>query len=166
MVDADVRQSTLQRIAQRLRDERVKLAGRWLDRVAELVTVSRLDVFPSQDLLDHIPEVIAEIAAYVEGPEDGAVETNRIIIARAAELGVLRHLQHASVHQLLREYRLLAELLETFVAREVAAMADVDGRSVAQALRRVAESVRVMQQHTIDTFVANYTQTIEQQTTQ
>jgi signal transduction histidine kinase len=165
-MDVDVRVSPLRRIAQRLREERVTLARRWLDQVAELVTVSRLDVFPSQDLLDHIPEAIAEIANYVEAGGDGSIAANNILISHAAELGVLRHLQRASVHQLLREYRLLAELLEGFVARELSVMTDADGRSAAQAFQRIGESVRVMQQHTIDTFVANYTRTIEQQTTQ
>jgi hypothetical protein len=38
--------------------------------------------------------------------------------ANLKELGELRHDQHASVHQLLREYELLRGILETFVGEE------------------------------------------------
>jgi signal transduction histidine kinase len=158
--------SALQHIAQRLKDSSVVLAERWLDRVQELVTVSRMEVFPSRQLLDHIPEVIREIGVHVESPEKGSIESNRAILQRAAELGELRHMQHASVHQLLREYRILAELLEEFVEHELATTERPDPTTIVHVMRRVSDSVRVLQQQTIDTLVTNYMQTIERQTTQ
>ena len=158
--------STLQQIAQRMREESVTLANRWLERLQQLLTVSRLEVFPSHQLLDHIPGVLAEIASFVEAPDGGSLQSNQEVMARAAELGELRHVQHASVHQLLREFGVLAELLEEFVEAEVLAMDRPDPLAVVRALRRVADAVRVVQQQTVDTFVANYTQTIERQTAQ
>ena len=166
MVDVALQRSTLQHLAQRLRDESATLARRWLDLVQGLIAIDRADIFPSRELLDHIPDVIAEIAAHLESPLSASIENSEPALARAAELGKLRHIQHASVHQLLREYRMLAELLEEFIEIEIGKLPSPDGRTVAQALRRVNEAVRVLQQHTIDTFVANYTQTLERQTTQ
>jgi signal transduction histidine kinase len=149
-----------------MQEERVELARRWLDRLQEIVTIHRLDVFPSHQLLEHIPEVIAQIARHVEAPDAVSLESNTEVVKRAAALGELRHTQHASVHQLLREYRVLADLLEEFIAGEVQRMANADPAAVVQAMRRVGEGVRVLQQHTVDTFVANYTGMIERQTAQ
>jgi signal transduction histidine kinase len=71
------------------------------------------------------------------------------------------------VHQLLREYHLLGTLLERFITDAVADMGrEADAVSALQALSRVAQSVRVLQQQTVDTFVGKYSETIERQTGQ
>ena len=157
---------TREHLAQRLRAESVPLATRWLDRVHQLVTVSRLEVFPTRRLLDHFPEAFADIARYIECDQPVEIGENAGLIARAVELGELRHTQHASVNQLISEYRILAELLDQFIEGEIAMMADPDAEAVVVAMRRINDAVRLMQQHTIDTFVANYTHTIERQTAQ
>lgn len=166
MPDAVLHQSTLTQLAERLRAMSVLLGERWLDRVCELVTVSRIEFHPSRQLLDHIPEVVEQIAHHIESPDESSIEANPMAIRRAAELGELRHVQHASVHQLLREYRILAELLEECIAAEVEMMDEVPAGALVRTMRRVNDAVRVLQQHTVDAFVANYTQTIERQTTQ
>jgi signal transduction histidine kinase len=166
VVDGVAQRSTLQHVAQRLRESNVTLAQQWLHRVAELLSFSDRAVFPSQGLLDHILDVITEIAAHVEAAPGARLENNAAVVARAAELGELRHVQHASVQQVIAEYRALAESLEQFVEGEIAAMESVDPRDAVVAFRRVGESVRVMQQHTLDALVSNYTELIEQQTAQ
>ena len=158
--------ATRQHLAERLRVESVSLATQWLDRVHQLVTVSRLEVFPTRQLLDHFPEAFADIARYIERDQEVAITENTELIARAVELGELRQTQHASVHQLICEYRILAELLDQFVEGEVSSMERPDPEAVVVVMRRVNDAVRTMQQHTIDTFVANYTHTIERQTAQ
>ena len=99
-------------LSQRLSMERVELATRWLERLKELLTVEPNEVFPSDRLLDHIPTLIAEIAAYLRAPADEEIAANTAVMDKARELGTLRHAQQASVHQLLREYEILGELLE------------------------------------------------------
>lgn len=42
-------------LSQRVSAERLVLAGRWLERLKALLTVAPNDVFPSDQLLDHIP---------------------------------------------------------------------------------------------------------------
>src|SRR5204862_987644 len=91
-------------VSQRVTMERLTLADRWLRRLNELLTVELNEVFPSDQLLDHIPLLIADIAAYLRAPADEEIAANAAVIAKARELGLLRHEQQASVHQLLREY--------------------------------------------------------------
>src|SRR4051794_21635650 len=106
-------------ISERIRAEHVAISARWLDRLRGLLSVEANDVFPTDQLLDHIPALIQEVAAYVRAPETEAVVANTAIITKAKELGELRHAQQASVHQLLAEYRLLGSILANFVQEEL-----------------------------------------------
>jgi hypothetical protein len=45
-------------VSQRVEAERHTLAGKWLRRLNELLTFDANDVFPSAQLLDHIPMLI------------------------------------------------------------------------------------------------------------
>src|SRR5262245_5139586 len=98
-------------VSRRVEAERHILAGRWLSRLNELLTVEPNEVFPSEQLLDHIPALIGEIAAYLRAPANEEIAANTVVIEKARELGSLRHEQRASVHQLLREYEILADIL-------------------------------------------------------
>ena len=154
-------------LAARLAANGEALAARWLNRLNDVLVVDRTAVFPSQDLLDHIPELIAQTAAYLRQPEGEEIAANTLVMRKAAELGTLRYEQRASVHQLQREYQILGDLLDEFVAEQIR-LADPppDAVSVTRVTRRVTQSVRVLQQQTIDAFIGKYTDTIERQTAQ
>lgn len=167
MSSAPYAESIAESLSAKLAAAQAVLARRWLDRLNEILTVEQQDVFPGHQLLDHIPQIIAEIAAYLRAPASEAISANTAVMAKAAELGSLRYEQRASVHQLLREYHMLGALLEDFITTEVAAMGPAaDAAEALQALARVSQSVRVLQQQTVDTFVSKYTETIERQTSQ
>ncbi len=160
-------ESISESLAARLEANQAELARRWLEELNAILLVDKRDVFPSDQLLDHIPELIGEIARYLRSPEDLAISANTAVMAKASELGLLRYSQRSSVHQLLREYHLLGALLERFVTQEVAAMGpQADAVAALQALARVSQAVRVLQQQTVDTFVGKYSETIERQTGQ
>src|SRR6266850_1564576 len=106
-------------IAERMRAEHHALAGRWFERLLSLLPVDARDVFPTESLLDHVPSLILEISAYLQDPEDAAIAANTSILAKARELGALRHSQRASLHQVLREYQVLSGVLVTFVLEEI-----------------------------------------------
>ena len=150
-------------VSQRVASERLTLAGRWLSRLNELLIVQPNEVFPSNELLDHIPTLIAEIAGYLRAPADEEIAANAGVIDKARELGMLRHDQRASVHQLLREYEILGELLETFVVEETERL---DLRPTAKegfdVLRRLTHAARTLMRTTVDTFVSEYTTTIQE----
>jgi signal transduction histidine kinase len=151
-------------MAQRLHEARATIAARWLARLDELLSVDRDRIFPTDELLDHIPQLIGEIAAYVNAPEIEELAANTAVVGKARELGLLRHAQQASVHQLLREYHLLGGILEAFLRDETAGMTPPPSPEAALLVAaRVSHALRVLQQTTIDTFIAEYTDRIAAQ---
>lgn len=148
-------------IAQRITAEHVSISVRWLERLRDLLAADANDVFPTDHLLDHIPALIQEVAAYIRAPEAEAVAANTAIIAKAQELGTLRHAQRASVHQLLAEYRLLGGILTSFVQDELEGLGVSPAATEAiEVLRRINDGIWILMQTTVNTFVAEYTGTI------
>lgn len=151
-------------IAVRLHAESRPLALRWLERLNEILSVDRHDIFPSEELLDHIPLLIRQIAIYIGAPEVEELAANSAVVGKARELGMLRHAQKASVHQLLREYHLLGAILEAFLRDELDRLpASPDPRDVLTVAARVSHALRILQQTTIDTFIAEFTDEISAQ---
>src|SRR4051794_23976441 len=151
-------------MSQRMTAERLALAARWLTRLRELLTVAANDVFPSEQLLDHIPSLVSEIASYLSAPAEEAIAANTAVMDKARELGLLRHQQRASAHQLLHEYEILGEILEAFLVEETGRLAL--SPSVAECFdvqRRLTGAVRVLMRTTVDTFISEYTSTIQEQ---
>jgi signal transduction histidine kinase len=152
-------------IAARLTAAHSDLALKWLERLASLLPVAPNDVFPSDHLLDHIPTLILEIADHLRTPEHQIVASTAVM-TKAAELAVLRLQQQASVHQLLREYELLGEVLDEFMRAELQEQADCDVGEYIAIQQRLSRSVQALQRHTVDTFVTKYIETIERQAAQ
>jgi signal transduction histidine kinase len=149
-------------IAARIRAEHVRISARWLERLRGLLTVEANEVFPSEQLLDHIPALIQDVAEYIRSPETEAVAANTSITAKARELGQLRHTQRASVHQLLAEYRLLGNILTSFVEEELERIGIAPSASEAlEVVRRLNGAVWILMQTTVDTFVSEYSATID-----
>ncbi|HMJ86616.1 MAG TPA: HAMP domain-containing sensor histidine kinase [Vicinamibacterales bacterium] len=150
-------------VAQRVTMERLTLAEQWLGRLRELLTVELNDVFPSDQLLDHIPLLIANIATYLRAPADEEIAANAAVIDKARELGLLRHEQKASVHQLLREYEVLEEILEAFVSAETQRLGlQPTSEECFEVVRRLTRSIRTLMRTTVDTFVSEYTTTLQE----
>jgi signal transduction histidine kinase len=148
-------------VARALAAERAAIAQQWLVRLHELLDVGANEVFPTSDLLDHIPTLIDAVATYVRAPEHEEIAANTTVIDKARELGVLRHAQRASVHQLLREYEILGEILESFVTDFTSrnGLTPTAGECF-EVIGRLTRAVRALMRTTIDTFVAEYTATI------
>jgi signal transduction histidine kinase len=152
-------------IAERMTAEHRMLASRWLDRLNAVLPVEPNDVFPTHDLLDHVPALILEIAAYLRQPEREEFAANASVVEKARQLGELRYEQRASVHQLLREYRILGGILAAFVREEASRIgAEVDAEQAIALLASLYQAVSVLQQTTVDTFITKYTETIAAQT--
>lgn len=167
MADRIAREQTLEWLASRLHRESRRIGYQWLERLDAFLSVERPNVFPTRQLLDHIPELIEEIALYVGQGSDEDIAANSAVMRKAAELGQLRYVQRASVDQLFREHRILAALLADFVEGEVAASpVPVDPIAAMRAQSRVLQAVTTLQQQTVDAFVTEYTSTIERQTAQ
>jgi len=152
-------------IAERMRVEHRTLATRWFERLLVILPVDARDVFPTNNLLDHVPALILEISDYLRGPEDDAIAANTAILGKARELGALRHEQRASLHQVLREYQILGGVLVAFVLEEMERLnVTPPPRESALLVARLHQAVNVLSQATVEAFITLYTDTITQQT--
>ncbi len=97
-------------VAARLRADREEIVYRWLERISARVTLDGQAVFPSEDLLNHVPLLIDGIADFV-GSVDGELNSSAPVTAKAMELGALRHSQGFDAYQILKEYEILANIL-------------------------------------------------------
>jgi signal transduction histidine kinase len=105
-------------LATRLREERDVLTQRWLDRISDRVAIHPNRIFPTDELLDHVPLLIDGIASYIENPAQ-PVSTDMPVIAKAMELGALRHAQGFDEYELMKEYEIFGGILYVFLANAV-----------------------------------------------
>ena len=151
-------------IAMRMRSEHRALAARWFERLLDLLPVSAREIFPTENLLDHVPDLILEVSDYLRLPEGEAIASNTAILEKARELGALRHAQRASLHQVLREYQILGSVLVTFVLDELErTSASPPASAAVQSVSRIHQAVDVLAQATVEAFVGLYASTIADQ---
>src|SRR5688500_3293766 len=79
-------------LAAALREAREELVRRWLDRIIARVAINPNRVFPTEELLNHVPILIDGIANYLEHPEQ-ELDAEVPVTGKAMELGALRHTQ-------------------------------------------------------------------------
>jgi signal transduction histidine kinase len=103
-------------LAGRIRASREELTRRWLDRIAARVELDPNQVFPTDELLDHVPLLMDSIADYLEDPRD-EITADAPVMGKAIELGELRWSQGFDAHEILKEYELLGGVLFSFLAR-------------------------------------------------
>jgi signal transduction histidine kinase len=106
-------------LAQQLREEREALTRRWLDRISARVAIHPNRIFPTEELLDHVPLLIEGIASYIENPAE-PVSTDMPVIAKAMELGALRHAQGFDEYELMKEYEIFGGILFNFLSTAAA----------------------------------------------
>jgi signal transduction histidine kinase len=103
-------------LAGKMRTSRRELVAHWLDRISTRVNMDPNKVFPTDDLLDHVPILVEGIAEYLENPA-AEVSTDIPLVAKAMELGALRHAQGFDPYEILKEYEILGGILFTFLSR-------------------------------------------------
>ena len=140
-------------IAAQLREQRDTLTGRWLLRIADRVALTPNRIFPTDDLIDHVPLLILGIADYVEDPTH-PVLADTPVIAKAMELGALRHAQGFDEHQLLKEYEILGGILFQFLADAADTVeAECTRAELVNCARRLFQAIAVIQQATTTQFL-------------
>ncbi|MFI5243199.1 MAG: ATP-binding protein [Gemmatimonadales bacterium] len=102
------------KIANRIRDERTMLTQRWLDRLTDRLTLEPNRIFPSDQLLDHVPLLLTGIADYLGDPTQ-LVSADARIISKARELGALRYAQGFDEYEIMKEYEIFGSILFAFV---------------------------------------------------
>jgi signal transduction histidine kinase len=97
-------------LAERLRASRDVLVRHWLDRISARVSLAPNQVFPTEDLLDHVPLLIDGVADYIENPA-AEVSADTPVVGKAMELGELRHAQGFDAYQIMKEYEILGGII-------------------------------------------------------
>jgi K+-sensing histidine kinase KdpD len=140
-------------LAQRLRASREMLTQRWLDRIAARVSVDPNRIFPTKDLLDHVPILIDGVAAYVANPAS-VISSDMGVVDKARELGALRHAQGFDQHEILKEFEILGGILFTFVGEVVeSSEADCERGELLACAQRVFHAVCLIQEATSTQFL-------------
>lgn len=140
-------------LAERLRFERDGLTGRWLLRIADRVTLTPNRIFPTDDLIDHVPLLLLGIADYIEDPTRPVLAESSVI-AKAMELGALRHAQGFDEHELLKEYEILGGILFQFLADSVETIeAECTRAELVTCAARLFQAIAVIQQATTTQFL-------------
>jgi signal transduction histidine kinase len=140
-------------LAGAMRTERDALTLRWLERIAARVALDPNRIFPTDDLLDHVPLLIDGVAAYLEDPAE-EVGADMPVVAKAMELGELRFEQGFSAHQILKEYEILGGVLYNFLARAADAIDEPCTRSELLACgHRLFRAVVIIQAVTMTTYL-------------
>lgn len=140
-------------LASRMRDAREELAQRWLERIAARVDLHPNHVFPTDELLDHVPLLMDRIADYLEDPAE-EITAGAPVIGKALELGELRHAQGFDAHQILKEYELLGGVLFNFLVRSADEIDEPCTRSELLACaHRLFRAVAVIQQYSTQQYL-------------
>ncbi|MEO8335853.1 MAG: sensor histidine kinase [bacterium] len=141
-------------LASRLRSEKDELTRRWLDRISQRVTLDPNRIFPTDELLDHVPLLIEGIATYLENPAL-PVSSDTPVIAKAMELGELRYTQGFDEYELLKEYEIFGGILFTFLGRAVDEIEqDCSRQELILCAHRLYHAIAIIQQATTVQFLA------------
>ena len=140
-------------LADRLKMARRELTTLWLERISNRVSLDRNYLFPSDELLDHVPLLIDGVAEYIDQPA-AEVSLDMPVVAKAMELGALRHRQGFDAYEILKEYEFLGGILFAFFARTVE---DIEEPCEKQELMacgaRLYRAVTIIQQSTMSHFL-------------
>jgi signal transduction histidine kinase len=145
--------SVAEALSVRLVESRDRIIGRWLERISARVTVLPNRIFPSDALLNHVPILIDGLAGYIRGADQG-LDSEQPVVAKAMELGALRHTQGFDAYEILKEYELLAAIILAFmeeVAEEVGEGATAT--EIASVWRRAAQGIDLIRQATMTHFL-------------
>jgi signal transduction histidine kinase len=97
-----------------------ELTRAWLDRLLQRLDVQPRRVFPSDTLLNRIPEVLKAISDYL--CTSGSMAAERLVRDELGKLARLRREQGYDVDELLAEFEILGEILYEALKEEAGAL--------------------------------------------
>jgi signal transduction histidine kinase len=140
-------------LAVRLRESKRELTTVWLERISARVAIDPNRVFPTTELLDHVPLLIDGIADYVENPI-AEISVDIAVVGKAMELGALRHKQGFDAYEILKEYQILGGILFHFFSTAAEEIDEPgDRRELMTCAGRLFRAVTSIQQATMTHFL-------------
>lgn len=139
-------------LANLLRASKDDLVSRWLERISARVSLAPNKIFPTDELLNHVPLLIEGIAAFLERPDDP--DDGTPMSAKAMELGALRHSQGFDAYQILKEYEILGGVVFSFLYDEVEARGiEAPRGDFLRAWQRIGQAIELIRQATMTHFL-------------
>ena len=140
-------------VARKLRESREDLVTRWLQRIAARVSLNPARVFPTDELLNHVPLLIDGIADYLESPQS-ELDANVPVVAKAMELGALRHEQGFDAYQILKEHEILGSILIAYLGEVLDDIqVPATSRELLSTWQRISQAVELIRQATMTHFL-------------
>jgi signal transduction histidine kinase len=140
-------------LAKHLRLAKRDLTAQWLARIAARVSLDANRLFPTDELLNHVPLLIEGVAEYIDEPA-AEISVDMPVVAKAMELGALRHQQGFDAYEILKEYEFLGGILFEFFARTVDEIAEpCEKRELMACGSRLYRAVTIIQQATMSHFL-------------
>lgn len=140
-------------LSDRLRTAKQELVTQWLNRITARVSISSARVFPTHELLNHVPLLIEGVAGYLKRPERD-IDAKAPVVAKAMELGALRHSQGFDAYEILKEYEMLGEIIFGFLADTSESIpGDYARRDFLVCWQRLAQAMELIRQATMSHFL-------------
>jgi signal transduction histidine kinase len=140
-------------LAARLHAAKRELTGVWLERIAARVSIDPNRVFPTNELLDHVPLLIDGVADYIADPA-AEISVDMAVVAKARELGALRHKQGFDAYEILKEYEILGGILFHFFSQAAEEIEQpCERRELMVCASRLFKAVTIIQQSTMTHFL-------------
>jgi len=138
-------------LANALRQNKNEIVERWLERINARVAIAANKVFPTDQLLNHVPILIEGIADYLERP-DLQLDASVPVTAKAMELGELRHSQGFDVYQILKEHELLSNIILSLL-RPIAQNAAIEPADLLVCWQQIGQAIELIRQATVTHFL-------------
>lgn len=133
-----------------------------MERIAARVAIAPGQIFPSEELLNHVPLLLDGVADYLDDQGAGP-NSSAVVLAKSMELGALRHEQGFNAYEILKEHELLGRIIDNSLA-EFVADSDIDAspRAVIYCWRRVGESLEAIRQAATTQFLRLWTERVNE----
>ena len=140
-------------LSDRLRVAKQELVSQWLERINARVAIAKKKVFPTHELLNHVPLLVEGLAGYLRWPEKD-IDAEAPVVAKAMELGALRHEQGFDAYEILKEYEMLGEIIFDFLTDCANQMPDSFARrEFLFCWQRIAQGMELIRQATMSHFL-------------
>ncbi len=140
-------------LAARIRENREEIVTRWLERIDARVAIEKNAVFPTDELINHVPLLLDGIADFLEAAEQ-QLDTTAPVTAKAMELGALRHSQGFDVYEILKEHEILGRIVFATLRPAVENLgADTKPSEILECWEQIGQAVELIRQATVTHFL-------------
>lgn len=140
-------------LANRIRAEREEIVSRWLERINARVAIDKNRVFPTEELLNHVPLLLDGVADFLEAPEQ-ELDSTAPVTAKAMELGALRHTQGFDVYEILKEHEILARIIFATLRPTVDDLGpEANAGEILECWEQISQAVELIRQATVSHFL-------------